>query len=214
MIASTSMQERDETETSIFLLEVGNRIRARRKERKMTLKDLSEASNVPLSTLSKVETGGMSLNVQKLVSVCKALDLDVMQLVSPEEPDQSGPKLVTGRRSVTHLGQARRVQTTHTLYEHHAADFRNRRLVPTVMWIEAGLEPELVRHQGEEFIFVLEGEVEVQTEFYEPTRLSVGESMYIDSTMGHNVRALGGKPAKILNVMTARFEEAVPDAVG
>jgi hypothetical protein len=44
---------------------------------------------------------------------------------------------------------------------------------------------ELVRHAGEEFIFVLTGRVEVHTEFYEPVILDAGQCMYIDSGMGH-----------------------------
>lgn len=211
MSAAAPSPIKDESDSSAFLSDVGSRIRSRRKERKMTLKALSEACSIPISTLSKVETGSMSLNIQKLVSVCQALDLDVMQLVSPEEPSPSNLAQVTGRRSVTHKGQAKLVQTEHTLYEHHASDFLNRHLIPTVIHIEADQHPEMIRHQGEEFIYVLEGTVEVQTEFYESTILKTGESIYIDSTMAHNVCAVGGKPAKILNVMTARFEEALPD---
>ena len=66
--------------------------------------------------------------------------------------------------------------------------------------MQPGVNPELIRHQGEEFIYVLEGRVEALTEFYEPTILEAGDSMYIDSTMAHNVRALDGKRARILNV--------------
>ena len=42
---------------------------------------------------------------------------------------------------------------------------------------------ELVRHSGEEFIYVLDGAVEVHTEFYDPLVLHAGESIYIDSNM-------------------------------
>ena len=50
---------------------------------------------------------------------------------------------------------------------------------------------------------MLEGTVEVLSEFYEPTVLETGESIYMDSSMGHNVRAIGRKPARVLNVMTS-----------
>ena len=194
----------DQSETASYLLGVGNRIRVRRKQLKLTLKELSDKTQVPLSTLSKVETGQMSLNIQKMISVCNVLKFDVMQLVSPEEPEDKALTVITGRRSITLDNQAKRIQTEKTTYEHHASDFSNRKLSPTVIELEAEIRPELIRHKGEEFIYVLEGEVEVLTEFYEPTVLKIGESIYIDSTMAHNVRAIGGCKARILNIMTTQ----------
>lgn len=186
---------------------VGGRIRQLRRSRRWTLKQLSEASGIPLSTLSKVETGLVSLNVEKLLKVCAALDVDVMQLVAPADGSSAAPgntdPVVTGRRSITRAGQARRVETGHAAYEHHATDFLRRRLSPAVLELKAGDTPDLIHHQGEEFIYVLEGVVEVLSEFYEPTVLQAGESIYIDSTMGHNVRAVGKKPARVLNIMTS-----------
>ncbi|WP_417459360.1 helix-turn-helix domain-containing protein [Kordiimonas sp.] len=181
---------------------LGSRLRKKRKQAKLTLKKLGDLSDIPVSTLSKVENGLMSLNIQKLMKVCNALGLDVMQLVTPSEASLQSVPVVTGRRSITKKGEAHVVETKQTIYEHHASDFRNRKLAPSIMTVQAGSEPELIRHQGEEYIYVLEGIIEVLTEFYEPTVLETGESIYIDSTMGHNVRAIGGKSARILNVMT------------
>jgi quercetin dioxygenase-like cupin family protein/DNA-binding Xre family transcriptional regulator len=187
---------------------IGSRIRQLRRGRRWTLKKLSEASQIPLSTLSKVETGAISLNIEKLLKVCSALEVDVMQLVAPADGPAANllpsvAPVVTGRRSVTRQGQARRVETDKTVYEHHATDFLNRKLMPAVLEVKAGHTPELVRHQGEEFIYVLEGTIEFLSEFYEPTVLKAGESIYIDSSMAHNVRALGNKPARVLNIMTS-----------
>lgn len=189
---------------------MGSRIRQLRRGRKWTLKRLSEATQIPLSTLSKVETGGISLNIEKLLKVCAALDVDVMQLVAPGDGPavtaQSAP-VVTGRRSLTLKGQARRVETEKSIYEHHASDFLRRKFQPAVLEVKVGQTPELIRHQGEEFIYVLQGAVEFISEFYEPTVLRAGESIYIDSSMAHNVRAVGNKPARVLNIMTSPDHE-------
>jgi transcriptional regulator with XRE-family HTH domain len=186
---------------------IGARIRQLRRARQWTLRQLSDASEVPLSTLSKVETGLVSLNVEKLLKVCAALGVDVMQLVAAPSDTPAVAKgltpVVTGRRSVTRKGQARRVETGRTAYEHHATDFLRRLLSPAVLELKAGDAPDMISHQGEEFIYVLEGTVEVLSEYYEPTVLEAGESIYIDSTMGHNVRAVGKKGARVLNIMTS-----------
>jgi mannose-6-phosphate isomerase-like protein (cupin superfamily) len=51
---------------------------------------------------------------------------------------------------------------------------------------------DLVRHQGEEFLYVLEGRVAVHSEFYDPVVLEAGQGIYIDSTMGHAYLAAEG----------------------
>ncbi len=70
----------------------------------------------------------------------------------------------------------------------------------------------LVRHEGEEFVYVLEGAIEVHTEFYAPTTLHQGDSIYIDSTMAHAYLAKAEGPCRTLSVITApeaRFRQAV-----
>src|SRR3546814_8436462 len=63
---------------------------------------------------------------------------------------------------------------------------------------------ELVHHQGEEFIYVLEGRIEVHSEFYDPVTLDVGEGIYIDSSMGHAyVVADGFEEALVLGVCSS-----------
>ena len=66
---------------------------------------------------------------------------------------------------------------------------------------------ELVRHSGEEFIYVLQGAVEVHTEFYDPVVLHEGESIYIDSNMGHAyIAAEGCIEATVLGVCSSAEE--------
>jgi hypothetical protein len=66
---------------------------------------------------------------------------------------------------------------------------------------------ELVHHSGEEYIHVLEGAIKVFTEFYDPVVLTVGESIYIDSKMGHAyVTADGWDEAIVLGVCSSTDE--------
>jgi len=182
---------------------VGAGIKRFRLKNHWSLKELSEKTGIPISTLSKVENGQMSLKIEKLMSVCNVLEIDIMQLVSPEESEHP-QKIVTGRRSVTRRNQAMISRTENSIYEYHAHELSQRLLVPAVIEVLPDRKPDMVKHQGEEFIYVLEGRVEAQTEFYEPTVLEVGDSMYIDSTMGHNLRALDGKPARVLNISSGQ----------
>ena len=55
-----------------------------------------------------------------------------------------------------------------------------------------------VRHDGEEFLYVLTGVIRLYTEFYEPVDLRRGDSAYYDASMGHNVISLSDEDATIL----------------
>jgi mannose-6-phosphate isomerase-like protein (cupin superfamily) len=65
---------------------------------------------------------------------------------------------------------------------------------------------DLVRHPGEEFIYVLEGGITVHTEFYDPVVLGSGESIYVDSNMGHAYVAEGCDEAAVLAVCSSSDE--------
>jgi len=84
-------------------------------------------------------------------------------------------------------------------------------MVPTVTRVRAhSIEEfgELVHHPGEEYIYVIEGPVEIHTEFYEPVVLQTGESIYIDSTMGHAyVLPKGREQALVLGVCSSAEED-------
>ncbi len=55
-----------------------------------------------------------------------------------------------------------------------------------------------VRHDGEEFLYVLTGVVKLYTEFYEPIEMRRGDSAYYDASMGHNVVTMSSEDATIL----------------
>ena len=66
---------------------------------------------------------------------------------------------------------------------------------------------DLVRHSGEEYIYVIDGRIEVHTEFYDPVVLEEGESIYLDSQMGHAyVVADGCEEATVLGVCSSADE--------
>ncbi|WP_345725411.1 cupin domain-containing protein [Qipengyuania pacifica] len=63
---------------------------------------------------------------------------------------------------------------------------------------------DLVKHHGEEFIYVIEGAIEVHSEFYDPLVLEQGQSIYLDSSMGHAyVAAKGCDEAVVLGVCSS-----------
>jgi mannose-6-phosphate isomerase-like protein (cupin superfamily) len=114
--------------------------------------------------------------------------------------------VLTARRSLTGDANTVNVATPNYDYEYLCADLREKRMVPIIGRVRAHSLAEfdsLPRHQGEEFIYVLEGTIEVQLEFYTPVTLSAGQGIYIDSTMGHAYLAKDCESATILAVCSS-----------
>ena len=165
---------------------LGSVIRNLRTARGWTLKEMSEKTDIPVSTLSKVEHDRLTLTYDKLLQLSEKLQIRIADLFTESAP--SAEVGVTGRRSIGRVPEAVRVETPNYDYYYLCTDLRRKRMVPVLTRIRAKSLSEfgdLVSHSGEEYIHVLEGTIIVHTEFYDPVLLRTGESIYIDSNMGH-----------------------------
>jgi transcriptional regulator with XRE-family HTH domain len=187
---------------------LGSLLRSLRSRNRWTLKEMSERTDIPVSTLSKVEHDRLTLTYDKLVQLSQRLNIRISELfadnVGTAEP------AVTARRSIGRVDDAVRVNTRNYDYYYLCPELRRKRMIPILTRIRAKTAAEfgaLVHHSGEEYIYVLEGGIKVLTEFYDPVVLGVGESIYIDSNMGHAyVTAEGCEEATVLGVCSSPDE--------
>ena len=188
---------------------LGTLLRALRDRRGWTLKEMSAKSGIPVSTLSKVEHDRLTLTYDKLQQLSRRLGLRMSELFAEEEADGEVP--VTARRSLGDLAHAVRVETPNYDYYYLCTELRRKRMIPVMAKVRAKSLEEfgpLVHHAGEEYFFVVRGRIVVHTEFYNPVTLDQGQSMYIDSTMGHAyLVAEGCDEADILGVMASGDDE-------
>jgi transcriptional regulator with XRE-family HTH domain len=195
------MQKREST--------LGAVIRNLRSRNDWTLREMSEQTGIPVSTLSKVEHNRLTLTYDKLQELSARLNIRMSDLFAEDDPVAASA--VTARRSVGTIENALRVQTANYDYYYLCTELRHKRMIPDITIIRArSLEEfgELVRHPGEEFIYVVKGEIIVHTEFYDPVKLETGQSIYIDSNMGHAyVAAEGCEEAITLAVMSSADED-------
>src|SRR6185437_13070243 len=115
-------------------------------------------------------------------------------------------KMFTARRSLTSSGNSIQVSTPNYDYEYLCADLREKRMVPILTRIRAHdiVEfGELVPHKGEEFIYVLEGTIEVHLQFYTSVTLTAGQGVYLDNAMGHAYTAKDCESAVVLAVCSS-----------
>ncbi len=177
-------------------VDLGARVRELRKGRQWTLEQAAKQAGLARSTLSKIENGQMSPTYDALKKLAVGLEISVPQLFTPPAQDK-----VNGRMAVTKSGEGTAKATT--TYEHELLGdtLRKKQMLPYRARIRARRMEEFdgwVRHDGEEFLYVLTGVIELYTEFYEPVELRRGDSAYYDATMGHNVISTSAEDATIL----------------
>jgi transcriptional regulator with XRE-family HTH domain len=187
---------------------LGSLLRALRLRNRWTLKEMSQRTDIPVSTLSKVEHDHLTLTYDKLVQLSQRLNIRISELFA----DTTGgvEPSVTARRSIGRTEDAVRVSTKNYDYYYLCPELRRKRMIPILTRIRTKSAEEfgsLVHHSGEEYIYVLEGSIKVLTEFYDPVILNVGESIYLDSNMGHAyVTAEGREEAVVLGVCSSTDE--------
>lgn len=175
---------------------LAERVRALRKERGWTLEQAARQAGLARSTLSKIENGQMSPTYDALKKLAEGLAISVPQLFTPPSKAQ-----VSGRMTVTKSGEGQSHATA--TYEHEllAGPLTKKQMLPYRARIRARRFEEFngwVRHDGEEFLYVLTGVIRLYTEFYEPVELRRGDSAYYDASMGHNVVSISDEDATIL----------------
>ena len=177
-------------------LDLGARVRELRKERDWTLEQAANQAGLARSTLSKIENGQMSPTYDALKKLATGLQISVPQLFTPPQRDQ-----VNGRMAVTKSEDGQPLATA--TYEHKllADSLTKKQMLPYRTRVRARSMDEFdgwVRHDGEEFLYVLTGVIRLYTEFYEVIEMRRGDSAYYDATMGHNVISVSPEDATIL----------------
>jgi len=183
-------------ETSVEPINLGERVRELRKARGWTLETAAAQAGLARSTLSKIENGQMSPTYDALKKLATGLGISVPQLFTPTAQGQ-----INGRLAVTRAGEGNAHVTT--TYEHEllADQLARKQMLPYRARVRARAIEDFdgwVRHEGEEFLYVLTGTIRLFTEFFEPIEMKRGDSAYYDAAMGHNVISTSADDATIL----------------
>ena len=174
------------------------KLKSLRRSKDLTLDELARTSGVSISTISKIENQQQKPGFETVLKISRALHINFVHMLEPPEP----APVKMARRVVTRGAEAPLYDSEHYLYTAHATELANKTMVPLLMRIKSQELPPLADwsvHDGEEYAFVVEGEVALHMEHYAPVQLSTGDSCYFDSTMRHAYVAIGGE-AVVLSI--------------
>jgi transcriptional regulator with XRE-family HTH domain len=176
-------------------------IRDVRRAQGLSLRALSARAGLPYSTLSKLENGKMTLTYDKLIRLAQALNVDIKELL--DNGRERAAAVAVGRRSVTRAGEALDAESEKHVHHYPAADLLGKMMIPIIIDVQARSVDELgglVRHGGEEYLYVLRGSMELHSDLYAPLTLGPGDSVYFDSGMAHGYVRTSGEPCTVLAV--------------
>lgn len=192
---------------------LGEFLKEIRSRNQWTLSQVSALTGLAVSTLSKVENNQMSLTYDRLIQLAQGLGVDIAELFGAQPSTVAG----LGRRTITKAGEGRLIRTQNYDYRYLCTEISQKSMAPIFAIVQARtIEQfgELIRHGGEEYFYVLEGEVAFYTEHYASVHLTKGDSGYFDASMGHAYLSLSAQPAQILCICSTPEKELVASALG
>ena len=176
---------------------IGARIKELRNEKKMTLKQLSELSGLSAGFLSQLERGISTIAIDSLATLAKILGVSLSSFFDAKEDMTSDPVVHSFDQNFSQVNP----QIIQYILTHHpSASHILPRIFTLLPMANAELDRlEAYRHEGEEFIYVLEGVVTVMLDQNQYT-LYPGDSIMVDSTIPHNWINYTNQIAKILTI--------------
>lgn len=191
------MEERHEWEE----VRVGEKIKQLREKKGLSLKEVADATGFSTALLSQMESHLVSPSLGSIIKLAKALEVRVGDFFGETEGEPFAIVRKDERKTVSRFASKEGVSYGYS-YESLGFEKKNRRMEPFIVTLEPATlkTSKTSAHEGEEFIFVLEGEMQVilgnHTDILYP-----GDSIYYDSNIPHRVQCHQDKVARILAVL-------------
>ncbi|MFY1654948.1 helix-turn-helix domain-containing protein [Solwaraspora sp. WMMB762] len=174
---------------------VGPRLRALRKQRETTLAELSAATGISVSTLSRLESGARRPTLELLLPLARAHGVSLDELV--DAPPTGDPRI--------HLRPVTRFGMTMLPLSRRAGGIQAYKLIIPAR--SPRREPELKTHEGYEWLYVLDGRLRVLLGEHDLI-LSPGEAAEFDTRVPHWFGAVGDEPVEFLSLFGQQGERA------
>ncbi len=182
------------------LQKIGQILKEKRQALHLSTRDLSSLSGVAASTISQIETGKTSPNLLTLQAICDSLEIPVFSLFIEEK---SSIKLVRADERKSFI---RNESNGKSLIESVIIQGKNEMHAATIDVPSHTDSGDFAHHDGEEFVYVLEGSVIFELETHGTYRLEQNDSLYYRNCIGHRWYNDNDVDAKILMVTTSPYD--------
>jgi transcriptional regulator with XRE-family HTH domain len=180
---------------------IGEKVATVRESLGLSCEELAERSGCDVAVITRIEAGELVPSLAPLIKISRALGVRLGTLL--DDDVQVGP-VVTRADEAEAVARLKSLETgsgSGTLdFFSLAADKNARHMEPFLIDVHAGGDRALSSHEGEEFLYVLAGDLAVGYG-KDVHVLRAGDSIYYDSIVPHQVRSAGEAPARILAVV-------------
>jgi Pyruvate/2-oxoacid:ferredoxin oxidoreductase gamma subunit/quercetin dioxygenase-like cupin family protein/ribosome-binding protein aMBF1 (putative translation factor) len=181
---------------------VGERVREVRENRGLSIEDISQRTDIPVAVLEEIEEGSVAPPLGTVIKLAKALEMKMGYFISGKEEKPFTIVRVDDRKVISRYDSKKGKHYGYE-FESLAPHKKDRHMEPFLVTLEpVDTDEERSTHDGQEFIYVLQGNMEVRLG-KEVHVLKPGDSIYYDSTVPHLVKCHGDKKTKILAVLYA-----------
>lgn len=179
------------------ITDIGRRLKGLRESLDIPVEELAQLCEISPSHYLKMEQGKVDPSVYRLAKIAKKYEIDLNVLLFGEEPKMNAYFL-------TRQDQGLCVESN-VDYKYHSltAGFQDRVMDAFLVEVEPRSKEHKFtpnKHNGQEFIYVLEGELEITID-RSTLVLHSGDSIYFQGSVLHSMFALGGKKVKFLCVL-------------
>ncbi len=172
------------------LTPVGKKIKKARTGKKITFEALANDTGFSIDLLKKIESGKVTPPVGTLLQIARSLDIDSSDLLKEQEDKMQDRIKAYAKR------------TSNYAYSTLTPGAENKHLKAFKVEIDAMSDHEGVgySHEGEEFVYVLSGKIEVMVGEH-VNKLKKGDSLHFNSGISHNLRNVGKTDAELIVVI-------------
>ena len=186
--------------SSSISAEVGRRIKQYRQKLNLTLKEIESRVDVSATHVSEIERGKTSPTIGALTKIARAFEVDPSLFLSKDDLEDV---------QVTRHRDRVRIRYEHTRMEARplTAPVRDQQLSAAYVEWEPGMsesDTSVRHHAGEEFIYVLEGAVEVKVRD-QTVLLREGDSLHFKANLPHRIVNRFAEPCRAVLVLTPVF---------
>lgn len=186
---------------------VGSKIKGIRESKEISLQEMAERSGLSEQQITSIENDQHLPSLGPLIKIARALGVRLGTFL--DDNDELGPVVCRAKDredgSISFSNDSADARK-HMVYHSLARQKAGRHMEPFIIDVQPSEEKsfKLSAHEGEEFIYVMEGELEIAYG-KETYTLGAGDSIYYDSIVKHHVHGVEGKPARILALVYIPF---------
>ena len=187
---------------------VGSKIKGLRETKNLSVEEIAERSGLTLDQINSIENDQNLPSLGPLIKIARALGVRLGTFM--DDNDALGPVVCRAedRERDTSISFSNGATDARKHMEYHplAQQKAGRHMEPFIIDIHPEETPDfqLSAHEGEEFIYVMQGELEI-VYGKDTYTLKEGDSIFYDSIVKHHVHGAPGKSAKILAVVYIPF---------